>query len=148
MIRTVLLNAYHNTTGGRVISVGTKERQLAAEIPGVVSIEIDKVELERYYRHGVANVKIPTDNYNQVAFIVDTEPLRQVSAVQKAWLNEAPKTLTLHLAHDSQTPKGNTIELKQDLKLEGLLITLTAQGRTTSPSQYETKIIPLYAKTP
>lgn len=146
MTRTDLMRAYQNNTGRRVIPIGTKEKQPAAEIPGVVSVGIDKVELERYHRHGVANIKIPTDNYAQVAFIVDTEPLRQVSAIQQAWVIEAPKTLTLHLAHDLQAPKENAIELRQDLKLEGLFITITSLGRTTTPSQYKSKTIPLYAE--
>lgn len=147
MTRTALMRAYQNSTGRRVIPIGTKERQPATEIPGVVSVEIDKVELERYYRHGVANIKIPTDNYAQVAFIVDTDLLEQVSAVQQAWFIEAPKTLTLHLAYGSQSPKENAIELRQDLKLEGLLITITSLGRTTTSSHYRTKTTPLYTET-
>ncbi len=147
MTRTALVSAYQKTTGRRIISAGTRERQSAAEIPGVVRVEINKIQLERYYRHGMVNVEIPTDNFAQVAFIVDTDPLSQVSPVQKAWFVEGPNILTLHLSQGSQISKENAIEISQDKKLEGLLIMITSLGRTTTAAKYRTKAIPLYAET-
>lgn len=148
MTRTALINAYQKTTGRRGLSAGSKERQNGVEIPGVMPVEVNPREVSRYQSHGIANVKIEMGNFAQVAFIVDTEPLTKTSPVQHLWLKQAPKILTVHISNGTNPKKDKSQTIDPDAKLEGLYITTTSLGRTTTSSQYKTTVIPLYRENP
>lgn len=146
MTREALSAAYQRTTGRRINRNGSKERQAAIEIIGVTPVVISQWELKRYNSHGLANIKIPMDNFAQVTFIIDTEPLTKISTILEAWLKQSPETLTLHLSGGLNISKENALDIRSDMKLEGILINTTALGRTTNSSQYKAEAIPLYGK--
>ena len=146
MTRTALINAYQKTTGHRGISASSKERQNGAEIPGVVAIGINQREIDRYDEHGLAKIKIPVGNFAQVAFIIDTDPLKKLSTIQETWLKQAPETLTLYISCGVQIAKENASGIRLDRALEGLLLRTVALSRTATPANYKAEVIPLYGE--
>ena len=137
-MRRELLEAYLNSVGGH----GIERKGPEPTISGVFHAGITEEELDRFLKHGIANVSLPRD-FSKVAFLVDIAALP--SKATGYWLTPGKDQLTLHLSN-GRTEQKEAIKFAKGRYPEGFFIITDPHSTNALNNEYTARAIPLYPR--